>query len=385
MLFLTGPRQVGKTTLARQIGTERADWLYLNWDVPEDRRTILTGADAVNELLELDRVHEVAPLLILDEVHKFKGWKNMLKGIFDAYEDRLRVMVTGSARMDVFKRGGDSLTGRYFPYRMHPLSVAELCFTDVLDGELRPAPAAVPDDWFAYLLDFGGFPEPYVRRSARFHTRWRRQRTEMIIREDLRDLSRTPELARISVLAQLIAERAGQLTSYTSLSNEMGVSIDTVKQWLGMLEALHILYPVRPWHKNVSRALRKEPKYYLRDWSTVSNKGSRLENFVACALLKAVDFWTDTGLGEYHLHFIRDKEKREVDFLVVKNGNPWFLVEVKSTGRQRLSRSLLRFHDMLAAPHAFQIAPDLPHLPIDCFSVNRPAVVPMQSFLSQLV
>ena len=385
MLFLTGPRQVGKTTTGRKAGEHFGEHFYLNWDIPDHRRTILGGATAMAVVFGLDRVRDDTPLLVLDEIHKLSGWKDMLKGLFDAYGEQVRVVVTGSARMDVFKRGGDSLTGRYFPYRMHPLSVAELIFDPVPDGELRPKPRNLSSTDLRALLEFGGFPEPYVRRDTRFHRRWLRLRTELLLKEELRDLSRTTELARIEVLTRLIAQRVGQLTSFTSLSNELGVSIDTVKRWLHTLQALYFLFPVRPWHRNVSRSLRKEPKYYLWDWSAVQNEGARLENFVASALLKAVHFWTDTGFGEYGLHFIRDKEKREVDFLVVRDNQPWFLVEVKSSGRERLSRSLLRFQDQTGVPIALQVAPDLDPIASDCFSFSRPVIVPLMSFLSQLV
>jgi uncharacterized protein len=385
MLFLSGPRQVGKTTTARALGEQFPDCTYLNWDVTEHRRLIMAGGAAVAEAADLHRARDSAQVLILDEIHKMPGWKDLLKGLFDGWAPNLKIVVTGSAHLNVFKKGGDSLMGRYFPYRMHPLSVGEICSPAITEGLYRARPQAPAVDDFAALLRYGGFPEPYIRRQPRFHQRWRRLRTELLIKEDLRDLSRTTEVARIEVLASIMAQRAGQLTSFASLSRQLGVSIDTVKSWLAMLEALHYLFPVRPWHENLSRALRKEPKYYLWDWSDVDSEGARLENLVACALLKSVHFWTDTGMGNFALHYIRDKEKHEVDFVVVRDGSPWFLVEVKSSRSKRLTPSLARFQEQTAAPHAFQAVLDLEPIASDCFSYHSPTVVPLVSFLSQLI
>ena len=385
MLFLTGPRQVGKTTAAQTAGKQFSEFTYLNWDIAQHRRTILGGGAALAETMDLHRVRDSAHLLVLDEIHKTPRWKDLLKGLFDRWSPHLKILVTGSAHLNVFKRGGDSLLGRYFPYRMHPLSVGEITEPGISTGPLKEAPQPIADEDLLALLRYGGFPEPFVRRDARFHKRWRRVRTDLLLREDLRDLSRTTEVARIEILAQLIAERAGQLTSYATLSRQLGVSIDTVKGWLSTLEALYYLFPVRPWFRNVARALRKEPKYYLHDWSAVADDGARLENMVACALQKSVHFWTDTGLGDFALHFIRDKEKREVDFLVVRDDRPWFLVEVKSSHSKRLSPNLARFHALTGAPHAIQATLDLAPISTDCFSQERPVIVPLVSFLSQLV
>lgn len=385
MLFLSGPRQVGKTTTVRTVARQFADCAYLNWDVAEDRRRILAGSSAIAEALDLHRAREAAQLLILDEIHKMSRWKDLLKGLFDTWSPELKIVVTGSAHLNVFKKGGDSLMGRYFPYRMHPFSIGELCASDFSE-ELYRAPTALPSGTdIDTLLRYGGFPEPFVRRNSRFHARWRRLRTELLLREELRDLSRTTEVDRIEVLASLVAERVGQLTSFASLSRQLGVTIDTAKSWLGTLEALYYLFPVRPWHKNVSRALRKEPKYYLWDWAAVDDDGARLENLVACALLKSVHFWTDNGMGDFALHHIRDKEKREVDFLVVRSGQPWFLVEVKSSPSKRISPALARFQEQTQAAHAFQATLNLDPATVDCFSYSRPVIVPLSSLLSQLV
>ncbi len=199
------------------------------------------------------------------------------------------------------------------------------------------------DERFDALLRFGGFPEPFLRQQQRFYNRWRRLRTQQLFKEDLRDLTRIQELGQVEVLAELVRDRAGCLTSYSSLANTLNASVDSVRRWLGTLGALYYCFPVRPWSKNVTRALRKEPKYYLSDWSLLADRGAKAENLVASALLKAVHLWTDHGFGDYGLYFVRDKEKREVDFVVVADGEPWFLVEVKASGAAPLSPHLRRF------------------------------------------
>ncbi len=383
MLFLMGPRQVGKTTTARQ----SAESIYLNWDNSDDRMRILAGPTAIVEALGLDRLREEPPVCILDELHKFGRWKSLLKGLFDSYGDQARFIVTGSARLDVFKAGGDSLMGRYFGYRMHPLSVAELLVLNARGdaASLIHPPAALDADAFASLLRFGGYPEPFLRADMRFWWRWSGTRTQQLFKEDLRDLTQVRELGQVETLAELIRQQCGQLTSYSSLSRAISASVDSVKRWVKTLESLYFCYALRPWHINVARSLRKEPKYYLWDWSQAPDEGARAENFVASALLKAVHLWTDCGEGDFGLFFLRDKEQHEVDFVVVRDGKPWFLVEVKRSGSAALSPELQRFQRQTGAKHAFQVALDLPYVERDCFAHDRPIIVPAQTFLSQLV
>jgi predicted AAA+ superfamily ATPase len=386
MLFLMGPRQVGKTTSSLAVGKRHGRFLYFNWDDQRSRRLILEGQDRVAQEAGFDRLAERLPVVVFDEIHKYSGWKVFLKGLFDTYPDRLRLLVTGSARLDVYKAGGDSLMGRYFGYRMHPLSVAEVLDPALREGEVRTDPQPMDDEAWDALIRFGGFPEPFLRSEVRFFNRWRRLRTEQLFKEELRDLTRIQELGQIEMLALMLRERVGQLVSYSSLARQVSVSVDTVKRWLETLGKLYYCFPVRPWFRNISRALRKEPKYYLWDWSLVEVPGARLENLVASALLKAVHFWTDHGLGEYGLHYVRDKEKREVDFLVVRNREPWFLVEVKSSGGAPMSKSLRHFQAQTGAPYAFQVAMDLPYVDADCFSrTGTPLIVPARTFLSELV
>jgi predicted AAA+ superfamily ATPase len=385
MLLLMGPRQVGKTTTGRETATAFAEHLYLNWDNQEHRRLVLSGPDKVAERMQLDRLREEPPLLVLDEVHRYGRWKGFLKGLFDSYPEALRILVTGSARMDVFKAGGDSLMGRYFPYRMHPLSVAEISNPGLPEAPICSEPRRVDEAAFEALLRFGGFPEPFVRSEQRFYNRWRRLRSQQLFREDLRDLTRIQEIGVVESLAEVVRRRSGQLISLTSLAQAVNASVDSARRWLRTLEKLYYCFAVRPWSRNIARALRKEPKYYLWDWSLVEDPGQRTENLVASALLKAVHMWTDLGFGEFGLYFIRDKQKREVDFVVTREDSPWFLVEVKSSGGAALSPQLGYFQGQTGAAHAFQVALDLPFLERDCFEVAGPVVVPARTFLAQLV
>jgi len=381
MAFVSGPRQVGKTTTCRGLAGA-----YLNWDNSDHRRTIVRGPAAVVEQLGLDRLAEDEPVVLFDELHKFRRWKAFLKGFFDTYGDRVRVLVTGSSRMDMYRRGGDSLMGRYFPYRMHPFTVAEVTSRGLPDlRRLVREPAAIPQQDFAALWEHGGFPEPFLKRDRRFARRWQRLRRQQLLREDLRDLTRIHEVSQLEVLVDILQDRSSDQLVYSNLAGEVQVSVDTIRRWLSTLCGLHLGFILRPWHRNVSRSLRKEPKWFLRDWSVVRDEGKRAETFVACHLLKAVEGWQDLGLGEFALGYLRDKEKREVDFLVARDGKPWMLVEVKKA-EDRIAPSLKHFQEQTRAPFAFHVVLDADYVDADCFARPRgPVVLPARTFLSQLL
>ncbi|MCK5797755.1 MAG: ATP-binding protein [Deltaproteobacteria bacterium] len=379
MAFVSGPRQVGKTTSCRHF---RADHSYLTWDDQDDRRLILSGPRAVVESLHLERLGTGRKMLVLDEFHKYSRWKTFLKGLFDKEKERIQIVVTGSSRMEHYQRGGDSLMGRYLPYRMHPLSVGELISTELLETELRLPPPRDPGLIDA-LWTHGGFPEPLALANPRFSRRWRRLRRDQLIAEDIRDLSQIRQVDQLSVLADILGERSASQLSYAHLARQINVAVDTARRWVGSLVALHHGFLLRPFSKNVAKSLRKEPKWYLRDWSTIDDVGQRAETFVAAHLLKAVQTWEDLGLGDYELNYLRDKAKREVDFVVVRDGRPWFLVEVKHSDTT-LSPALRYFQDQIGAVHAFQGVFALPWTSTDCFSRGDPCVVPIATLLSQL-
>ncbi len=378
MVWVTGPRQVGKTTTCRALGDA-----YHNWDNLDDRRLFLSGPAAVADKDGFSRLSARLPILVFDELHKYRKWKGFLKGFFDTYSEKTRLLVTGSSRLETFRRGGDSLMGRYFLYRMHPFSVAEILRTAPPDTPLHP-PSRPPEKEFKALWEHGGFPEPFLKREPTFSRKWQRLRRHQLLKEDLRDLTRIQEVSHLEVLAALLEERSAQQLSYSNIAPSVGVAVDTIRRWIDTLESLHHGFRIRPWTASIARSLRKEPKWYLRDWAEVSDPGARAETFVACHLLKAVEGWTDLGLGTFELRYLRDKEKRESDFVVIKNRNPWFLVEVKKSD-DRLDPNLGHFQRQLKAPHAFQVVLEMDYVQADCFKRDEPTVVPARTFLSQLL
>ncbi len=378
MAFLSGPRQVGKTEVARTLAN-----VFLNFDNIDDRRVILKGPAALAERADLERPRQRTPVLALDEIHKFQKWKAFLKGFFDVYGSRCHILATGSARMDIFRKGGDSLLGRYFLYRQHPFSVGEILRPEPPASLIRES-AAIDEAAWETLWRFGGFPEPMVRQSAAFLKKWQSQRMDLLLREDVRDLTRVQELRGIETMGHLLAARSGGQLVLSNLAGEISASVDTVRRWVAILSDLYVGFELRPWFKNVAKALRKEPKWYLRDWSGIADIGARAETFAACHLLKAVETWSDLGLGRFELRYLRDKLKREVDFVIIRDGEPWMLIEVKATS-QTLSPHLFHFQKQTGARHAFQAVLDLPHEPIDCFAHTTPVVVPLRTLLSQLV
>lgn len=384
MIFLAGARQVGKTTCCKGIQAFHSNFHYLNWDNTEDRRIILQGTSSLASHAMLEKPSQTLPIIVLDEIHKYQKWKQFLKGFFDHYEDKCRIIVTGSAKLDIYRRGGDSLMGRYFLYRCHPLSVAELLSTKLRDSEII-SPQELPRSELERLMIFGGFPEPFNKSNPRFSTNWQRLRKHQLLNEDIRQLSQIQEFAELEYLLDILIKEAGGSLNISSIANLINVAESTVSRWINLLCSFYFIYRVKPWYKNIRRAIRKTSKIYLWDWSMVQDRGKRIENLLASHLYKAVNYWTDLGFGEYELFYLRDKEKREVDFLVTKNQSPWFLVAAKTSANHGISKSLHYFQQQLNVPHAFQVVYDLPFENIDCFNYHQPVIVPALTFLSQLV
>ncbi len=379
--LVSGPRQVGKTTTCRDLCDK-----YLNWDNIDDRDMILAGPSSLADQFGLNRLTKKPPTLLFDELHKYPRWKSFLKGFFDTYESRVRVIVTGSSRMNVYRRGGDSLMGRYIHYRMHPFSIAETITTDLPDARkiIRP-PARVKARDFNVLWRHGGYPEPFLKADNRFSRRWQSLRLDQLVREDIRDLKQIQQFHQLESLVRILAGRSSHQLVYGNLANDVHVSVDTIRRWVGILSDFHLGFLIRPWFRNVSRSLRKEPKWFLRDWASIRDEGAKAETFIACHLLKAVEGWSDLGLGAFELAYLRDKEKREVDFLVVRDGNPWFLVETKHRD-ESLSPSLEYFQSQIKAPFAFQAILDSDFVDKSCFArAGKPLVVPARTLLSQLL
>lgn len=381
MAFVSGPRQVGKTTTCRN----HAD-RYANWDNLDDREEILAGPSALVESLHLNRLSESTPVALFDELHKHPQWKQFLKGFFDTYADKVRIVVTGSSRLDTYRRVGDSLMGRYFLYRMHPFTVAETLRQDLPDPKrIVHLPDKPKTADFDALWTHGGYPEPFLKRDARFSRRWKSLRTQQLLREDIRDLTQIQQLDQLEMLIKLLDVRSAHQIVYSNLANSVRTSIDTVRRWIETLSNLHHGFLIQPWFKNVSRSLRKEPKWFLRDWAGLEDAGDKAETFVGCHLLKAVEGWDDLGFGKFQLAYLRDKEKREVDFVVIRDGAPWFLVEVKLR-EESISPALKHYQEQIKAPFAFQVVVEANYVDADCFAnPGGPLVVPARTFLSQLL
>jgi len=315
-VFLSGSRQVGKTTLAREI-IGKKNGTYLLYDDDDDRRKIL------------EKEYITKLWVCLDEFHKFQRWKSHIKGVFDKYHENLHLILTGSARLDVFQKSGDSLFGRYYLYHLHPLTCGELSLPDKLPkiGNIFNfhSPISATDD----LLKFSGFPEPFCKQSVREHRRWSNARKNLLIREDLRELTQVKLITLVEQLMLLLPERIGSLFSYRSLSEDLKVASPTVKNWMDIFQKLFIIYSITPYTKKIIRSIQKQPKFFLYDWSQITDEGHKFENFIASHLWKASQLWTDLGEGNIDLHFLRDRMGREVDFVVLKDRKPWLLVEVK--------------------------------------------------------
>lgn len=348
MVFLSGPRQVGKTTLARQIGEEhyRGKFEYLNWDNGHDRKQILAHQWQAEKRL-----------FILDEIHKYKLWKNLLKGQYDKYKDQFSILVTGSGRLDVYRKGGDSLLGRYHHYRLHPLSVSEasgkpaanLVPLKILEFS-EPSPAGL----FKRLLKFGGFPEVFLKQDERELRRWHQERTDRLIKEDIRDVELVRDISALQVLVSLLPERVGSLFSLNALREDLQVTHKTLSLWVEILERFYYHFRIYPFSSRRINALRKEPKLYLWDWSEVPDEAARLENAVASHLLKFCHFLTDVHGYKAALHYLRDKEQREVDFLLCVDQKPWFCVEVKNNFKE-IPSPLRYFSARLNIPYSFLV------------------------------
>ncbi len=272
---------------------------------------------------------------------------------------------------------------RHFLYRMHPLTIREIVEPQNLDSEYAEMPVPIPEEQWTTLIRFGGFPEPFMRNDFRFYNRWKKLRLEALFNEDLRDLTHITDIGRMKVLAQRVAASCGGMLNYAHLANDIQVSVDTIRRWLDILESVFYSFRIKPYSHNIARSLLREPKVYLWDWSMAPETGSRNENIVAAHLLKHVHFLTDTGFGDYDLFYLRDKNKREVDFVVTKDNSPWLLVEVKTDGTT-CSPHLLYFKEITKAPFAFQVSFSLPYVEKNCFSKNDPVIVPARTFLSQL-
>lgn len=328
MVFVGGPRQVGKTTLARAIlGKSTAG--YMNWDVDE-HRTLILG-----------QTFPKSRLWVFDEIHKYRRWRNFLKGVFDAREPGQQILATGSARLDYYRFGGDSLQGRYHYLRLHPLTVAEL--------------GIASNESLESLLRLGGFPEPFLGGSETEARRWSNEYRSRLVREDLVSLEQVQDIGSLELLMIRLPESVGSLLSVNSLSEQLQVSHKTVAKWLAILERLYAIFMVVPFGSPRIKAVKKLRKHYHFDWSLVSDPAARFENLVASHLLKWLHFREDTEGYATELRYFRDIEGREVDFVAVEDGKPVLFVECKSTDRE-VSKALRYLKIRFPHTDAWQIS-----------------------------
>ncbi len=352
MVFLSGPRQIGKTTLALDsLGAkDRRNPAYLNWDNPHVRKALING-----------EIPGGLPLLVLDEIHKFPRWRNLVKGFFDTLGDTTSFLITGSARLDHYRKGGDSLQGRYHHYRLHPFSLTELT-TDPNSNDLET------------LMRFGGFPEPLLAGNSRTWRRWQRERISRVVYEDLRDLENLRHVALVELLVEALPECVGSPLSIKSLSEDLQVAHETVSRWITILEKLYVCFRILPFGTPRIRAVKKEAKLYLWDWSQVPDKGARFENLVASHLLKYCHFLEDTEGFRMELRFIRDTDRREIDFVVLKERQPLFAVECKS-GQKSSGREMEYFRKRTDIPEFYQV-----HMDERDYVANKTRVMPFTAF-----
>ncbi len=335
MAFIGGPRQVGKTTLALSLlgpsATTRHPG-YLNWDHP-----------AVPPVLRRGLLPPDAPRIVMDEIHKYARWRTLVKGLYDTEKGRRQFIVTGSARLDHYRKGGDSLVGRYRYFRLHPFSLPEL--------ERATGPDA---GHLAALLTFGGFPEPLQARDERMLRLWQRERLTRVVREDLRDLERVREVSLVEELVDALPDKVGSLLSVKSLREDLQIDHKTAERWITILERLYVCFRIPPFGSRRIRALKKQQKLYLWDWSMVPELGPRFENLVAAQLLKYCHWQEDVEGHRMELRFLRDTDGREVDFVVLKNRAPLFAVECK-TGSKAISPAVRYFADRTSIPAFYQV------------------------------
>lgn len=346
MVFIGGPRQVGKTTIARDLIAKQFNQSgYYNWDSKSDRRKIMQSNWPGN-----------ADLIIFDEIHKYKKWKSFVKGEYDTLKNKYHFLIIGSARLDLYRKGGDSMLGRYHYYRLHPFSLAELIGKVTIPEVMKEIPIRLrrEKETLKALDKFGGFPEPFLKQNTRVLRRWHNEKTERLFREDIRDVEQVRDIVSMQLLGDLLPEKTGSLLSINSLREDLEVSHRAVSSWLNILESFYYCFRIYPFVGKNFRSLKKEAKLYLWDWSEVENEAVRFENCVASHLLKLIHFLRDYEGHKANLYFLRSVEKKEVDFFVTIAEKPWFAVEAKMNDTN-VSPHLFYFKEKLNIPFCYQI------------------------------
>ncbi len=346
MVFIGGARQVGKTTLAKEIAAkELSNSQYFNWDYPPDRKKIKT--------LELPGEDS---LLIFDEIHKYNKWKTTIKGIYDVHKDKYKIIVTGSAKMDIFRRGGDSLQGRYHYYNLHPFSLSEM--TNARNVIIPMSELSINTqnniEPFETLYKFGGFPEVLLKESTRSLRRWHSEKLERLFREDIRDVESIRDIGNMKLLGDMLPNKVGSPLSINAIREDLEVSHRAVTNWLDILELFYYHFRIFPFHSNKIRSLKKDAKLYLTDWSEIEDEGIRFENLIASHLFKFVEYLKQSEGHKISLNYLRNVDKKEIDFLVSVDNQPWFAVEAKLSDTN-VSTNMNYFKERLNIPFVYQV------------------------------
>ncbi len=386
MVFLVGPRQVGKTTLTSIISRSFVNSLYFNWDIPQDKVRLMENPTFFQEIKRRD---PSTPLIIFDEIHKYKDWKNYLKGVYDQFNDEYQFLVSGSDRLDIYQKGGDSLAGRYFLFHLWPFTIAELGKNNLAIDNFLENPLQISMEFseklkekWSRLSTLSGFPEPYFANRTASYRRWTNTYSSQLIREDIRDLTGIKSVGDMETLYFLLPSKVGSPLSIPSLATDLKASYNSVKSWLSIFERFFLIFSISPWTERITRAIQKERKIYLWDAPHIEESACRFENMVAMELWRAVTNWNDLGYGRFSLHFIKNKEQQEVDFLIANGNKPVVLIEVKISETQPTS-TLKKFQNALNVPAIQLIDKDEGYR---MFSNNDQSILvaPAHQWLSQL-
>ncbi|MBW1703339.1 MAG: ATP-binding protein [Deltaproteobacteria bacterium] len=353
MIFLAGPRQAGKTTLGQIISSSFTNSLYFNWDIAEHRINFMENPTFFEAV---ERKDSSTPLIIFDEIHKYKDWKNYLKGIYDRFHEKYQFLVSGSGRLDLYQKGGDSLAGRYFLFHLWPFTISELGKNNrdievFLDAPLQITMENADElkEIWSGLSEMSGFPEPYLAGRMTTYRRWSNTYSQQLIREDIRDLTGIKSVIDMETLYLVLPSKVGSPISVPSLARDLKVSYNSIRSWLSIFERFFLIFSIAPWTRRITRAIQKERKVYLWDIPRVKEPAARFENVVALELWRAITAWNDMGYGTFSLHFIKNKEQQEVDFLIANENVPFLLIEAKLSYAQP-SSALKKFQDVLKIP-----------------------------------
>jgi predicted AAA+ superfamily ATPase len=340
MRLITGPRQSGKTTLARHIlSRNNSQELYYNWDLREVRDIYKSDYSFFESQMRDIQSRGLLPWVCFDEIHKMPKWKNILKGYFDKYEKDCRFIVTGSARLDWFRRSGDALTGRYFLFRLNPLVLSEVAGHYHLEPgpeesaldyiERRLSRSGANQDLLDQLIRFSGFPEPFLKADEGFYRRWQRDMVDHLTREDVRDLTRIIAVEHIATLMQIMPQRVGAPLSLNALKEDVETSYSALRNAIAAMQLTYAIFLISPYHQRIARAVKKEKKCYFYEWSRSLDPAKRIENYVAGELKAMIDLWHDKGISDFDLMYVRTRDGKETDFLITRNRRPWCLFEAK--------------------------------------------------------